>query len=161
MSVEKDIEKMEQEIKALKASFEQSASMMKIYSTQITFSTSMNSVTYSNPSYNPLQWESLVSMPRIDANTHCGVETIVVTFTCSGGINTFATLEIEELVATSGLGVITTTRVPYNGGARWLVTAQPNVTLQPSGWYTWQPTKLRFVVKSAVEGQLGAKMIWE
>lgn len=161
MSVEKQIDKLEQELKALKTSFEQSATMMKIYSTEITFSTSMNSIAFSNPSYDPLQWITLVYLPKINASTSCGVEPILVTFNCNKGINTFATLEIEVMTGRSGLRTITTRRIPYSGGSQWLVTANPNVTLQPSGWYTWDPTIIKFVVKSAAEGNLGAKMIWQ
>lgn len=161
MSVEQQIEKLNQEIKDVKSSFEQSATMMKIYSTKITFSTSMNTIIFSNPSYNPLEWETLVSLPRIDANTRCGVEPIIVTFNCEKGINTFATLEIKVIEGGTGLRTITTKRLPYSGGSRWLVTTSPYTKMNSSGWYNWYPTVIEFNIKSATPGQLEAKMIWQ
>lgn len=161
MSVEQQIQKLNQEIKAVKSSFEQSATMMKVYSTEITFSTSMNAVVFSNPSYDPFDWGTLTSMPRVDANTRCGEEPIIVTFSCDGGINTFATLEVKPAKELGGLESIKIRRLPYSGGSRWLVIATPDTTSQSQGWDIWQPTTLTFVVKSAVQGQLGAKMIWQ
>lgn len=160
MSVESQIEKMTNEIYSLKATFEQSAAMMKMTTTEITFSTSMNSISFSNPSYDPLKWQSLISLPKINSTTACGLEPIIVTFDCDSGINTFATLEIEREAHTP-LDLISTKRLPYSGGAQWMVTVNPKVTALPSGYYSWTSTTLKFVVKSAAEGQLGAKMIWE
>lgn len=161
MSVQGQINKLEEEIKAIKASFEQSAAQMPMYSSEITFTTSMNMVRYTHPPINPLEWATLVSLPNIDQNTSCGVEPIIVTFTCDKGINTFANLEILVIESLDGLFVTTVRRIPYSGGARWLVTAQPNHEYKQDGYVEWHPTKLKFVVKSAVTGTLGAKMIWE
>lgn len=161
MSVEQQIEKLNQEIKAVKSSFEQSATMMKVYSTEITFSTSMNAVVFSNPSYDPFDWSTLVAMPRVDANTRCGQEPIIVTFNCDRGINTFATLEVKPSKELGNLESIKIRRIPYSGGSRWLVIIDPDITTPPQGWSIWQPNVLTFVVKSAVQGQLGAKMIWQ
>lgn len=161
-NVESQITKYEQEIKAIKASFEQSAAEMPMYASQLEFTTSENEVDYYySPSVNPLEWQTIISMPRLSQYVACGVEPIIVTFNCSGGINTFANIEIELIDGRAGLFVTTTRRLPYTGGAQWLVTVQPNVKQKPDGYYTWSPTKLRFVVKSAVSGTLGAKMIWE
>ena len=161
MNVESQIIKYEQEIKALKASYEQSAAEMPMFSTQMTFNTSMNTVKYTYPpGIDPLQWSAIIAMPRINLNTACGEEPIVVTFNCDEGINTFASLEIEKISGVVGVFGINVHKIIYNGGARWLVTVQPNVYLQDS-WYVWSPTVLRFVVKSAAKGTLGAKMIWQ
>lgn len=160
MSVESEIEKMTNEINSLKATFEQSAAMMQMIVTEITFSTSMNSISFTNPSYDPLKWQSLISLPKISATVACGLEPVIVTFDCDAGINTFATLEIERPAHTP-LDLIATYRLPYSGGAKWMVTVNPNVTPLQSGYYSWQSTTLRFVVKSAAAGQLGAKMIWQ
>ena len=161
MSVEQQIEKLNQEIKSVKTSFEQSANMMKIYTTEITFTTSMNRIVFSNASpYNPFDWVSLVSLPKISATDNCGNEPIVVTFDCEKGINTFATLEVKTANELQGLRNIQLRRLPYSGGSRWLVVSSPKVTTHEQ-YNTWEPSVLQFVVKSAVQGQLRAKMIWQ
>lgn len=161
MRVEKNLNTLEQEIKALKASYEQLAAEMPMYKSEITFTTSINRIEYTSPAIDPTKWESIIALPRLSQNVACGVEPIIVTFECSGGINTFATLEIGDVDVTSGVLAMTTRRIAYSGGARWLVTVSPNVTLESSGWYSWRPTILKFVVRSAVAGNLGAKMIWQ
>lgn len=164
MRADSQIKQLEQEIKALKASFEQSASMLTVYTEEISFQTSMNVTNFTNSgSYNPLEWQTLVSMNRLPDGTRFSTETIEVTFRCDAGINTFATLEIDKLNGDeSGLRAISMRRVPYNGGARWIVTAAPNATLiGTTGYYNWEPTLLNFAVQSAVKGTLEAKMIWQ
>lgn len=161
MTLESQIERLTSEIKALKTAFEQSAATMPLFTAETTFTTSMNSISFSNPSYDPMQWLPLVSLFHISDTVACGVEPIIVTFDCARGINTFANLEIDRTTIHSPFDVIGTYRLPYNNGARWMVTVRPNVTLQPSTYYTWEPTKLKFVVKAAAGGQLGAKMIWQ
>lgn len=160
MTVESQVEHLTREINALKTTFEQSAAMMQTFTAETTFTTSMNSISFSNPSYDPMQWQPLVSLPDISDTVSCGLEPIIVTFSCDKGFNVFATLEIDRPAHTP-LDLIATYRLPYSGGARWMVTVNPKVTFQPSGYYTWEPTTLRFVVKAAAEGQVEAKMIWQ
>ena len=160
--VEKQIERMEQEIKAIKASFEKSAAQMPMYSSEITFTTSQNIVKFTHPPIDPRDWATLTSMPRTDVDTYCGKEPIIVTFSCDKGINTFANLEIETISGTSSIfSSSSISQISYNGGARWLVIIQPNTKIGDDGWDIWSPTILRFVVKSAAQGTLGAKMIWQ
>ena len=161
MRVENQITKCEQELKALKSSFQQSAAQMPMFSAQLTFSTSQNAISFTHGAIDPTEWSLLLGMPQTDNNTYCGLESVVVTFNCDGGSNTFANLEIDLIDATNTLFGIETYRTPYNGGARWLVVLQPNVTQRPDFYYDWKPNVLSFVVKSAVAGTLGAKMIWE
>ena len=164
MRLEKQVAELEQEIKALKASFEQSATSMNIYRYETNFSTSMNVTNFSNSSpYSVLDWEPLVSMHRTTNGTRFSTESIIVTFNCDAGINTFAFLEIHDVSGWSdqSLSTFTNHRIPYAGGARWYVSMSPNATQLPSGYYSWSPNQLKIVVKSAAPGQLGVKMSWE
>lgn len=159
--VDQQLEKMEQEIKALRASFEINANSMKVYTKELQFTTQKNKTSWSNSqAYNPLQWEQLVSMAKESDGNRFSTETIVVTFDCAAGINTFAQLEINLV---SGLDtnwlVIGCRRVPYSNGARWIVTTRPN--LDNPSYDVWYPTVLKFAVQSAAEGTLTAKMIWQ
>ena len=164
MRTDSQIKQLEQEIKALKTSFEQSASMLTVYTEEISFQTSMNVTNFTNSgSYNPLEWQTLVAMNRTSDGTRFSIETVQVTFRCEAGINTFASLEIDKLNGEeAGLRTISQRRIPYSGGARWLVTVAPNATLiGTTGYYSWNPTQLKFAVQSAVKGTLEAKMIWQ
>lgn len=162
MSIEQQIEGLEEEIKALKCSFSQSANSMKIYTVEKAFETKANIVRASNPNpYNPLEWSAITSIPKNQNGDGYGRETILATFNCLKGINTFASLEFTVL-APSGLNIISTKRVPYAGGARWQIEIRPNVTMDGgTGFYIWSTTKLHFAVQSAAEGTLEVKMIWE
>lgn len=160
--VDKQLQKLEQEIEAIRAAFAQNASSMTIYTTAITFTTSRNTTNWSNSgSYNPLQWASLISMYKTSGGDRFDTETIEVTFSCDAGINTFANLEIGFVTITSGLAVVSSRRIPHSGGARWLVTVRANATTDGSGFDVWQPSTLRFAVQSAVQGNLTARMIWQ
>lgn len=164
MSTEKQIEKLEQEIKAIKASFEQSASDMKMYTYEKVFSTSMNAIYITPPqNYDPLKWVPLI-LPILDDDkvTKIGDERIEITFDSGGNLNAFAMLEMEVIQSGAGLRPITTERKIYNGGVKWVLVVSPNIKMVgTSGYYEWRPTILRFNVKSSVQGQLGVKMIWQ
>lgn len=164
MRTETQLQKLEQELQAIKASFEQSASSMEFYTYENTFSTSLNAINITFPqSVDPMDWTELW-LPVLDSNksTRAGEEKIVVTFDCDNNINTFAMLEIEKIQSGTGLRPISVERKIYNGGARWVVTAMPNVRMVgTSGYYEWNPNILRLVVKSSVRGQLGVKMSWQ
>lgn len=164
MNTEKQIEKLEQEVKAIKTSFEQSASDMTMYTYENTFSTSMNAIYITPPSdYDPLKWTPLW-LPTLDSDkvTKVGDERVEVTFTSEGNMNTFALLEIEVIQSGEGLRPIATERKAYSGGAKWVLVVSPNVKMVGTqGYYEWNPTILRFSVKSSVKGQLGVKMIWQ
>ena len=164
MNTEKQIEKLEQEVKAIKTSFEQSASDMKMYTYETIFSTSMNAIYITPPSdYDPLKWTPLW-LPTLDSDkvTKVGDERIEVTFTSEGNINPFAMLEIEIIETGEGLRPISTERKAFNGGVKWIITGPLNIKMVGTlGYYEWNPTILRFSVKSSVKGQLGVKMIWQ
>lgn len=163
MSVEKQMSQIEEEIKAIKDSFEQSASSMKIYTNETTYQTKANTMRISNSgTYNPLQWSRIISIPQDVYGNWFGPEIVVVTFDCPAGNNTFASLELskEPLAALDSTSV---RRVPYAGGAKWLIEVQPNVDSDPdhSSYYLWNPTTLNIAIQSASEGVIGVKMIWE
>ena len=165
MSVDKQLQKLEEEIKALKTSFEQSAASLNVYTTETTFDTSMNVTNFSNGgAYDPMQWLPLMATYQMSNSTRFDTETFVVTFTCDKGINTFASIEFKNITAEQKgrTSYLTHRRVPFAGGAKWIVTTQPNATLNSgTGFYTWEPTKIKIAVQSAAEGTLGVKMIWQ
>ena len=162
MSVEQQIEQLDDEIKALKASFEQNANSMEVFTTETTFDTRANIVNASNSgSYSPLDWSKIWSIPKDQYGNGYGTETIVVTFNCTNGINTFASLEFTVL-APAGFNIASTKRIPYNGGARWLIMIDPNLTaIGETGRYSWSPTKLHIAVQSATRGTMEVKMLWD
>lgn len=138
MSLESEITNIEREIKNLKDAYEQTALQLPVFTYQIDY-TSLNNhlkTTYSDG----YSYES-DNMPA----------RVVVTFDTETGANTLATLEmmINKEIIQYGMGNYNFKRVPYNGGARWIV------------YDTQTPTNFTFVVHSAVRGRLGAKMIWQ
>lgn len=162
MRVDEQLQKIEQEIESIRAAFAQNASTMTIYTTTLDFTTSKNTTNWSNSgAYNPLEWEPLTSMFQTSGGEKFDTETIEVTFDCAAGINTFANLEIDFADVSPGWAVISSRRVPYSGGAKWLVTTQPNFSGPGPGQYVWLPTELRFAVQSAAQGTLTARMIWQ
>ena len=162
MRVDSQLQKLEQEIASIRAAFSQNASSMDIFTSTLEFTTSRNTTNWSiSGSYNPLQWEPLVSMYRTSSGDRFNTETIEVTFQCNAGINTFANLEIDFVSTSPGWAVISSRRVPHSGGARWIVTARPNSTTDGAGYDVWLPTTLRFAVQSAAQGTLTARMIWQ
>lgn len=162
MRVDQQLQKVEQEIESIRSAFVYNASNMDVYTSTLTFTTSKNTTNWSNSgSYNPLQWAPLTSMYTSSGGDRFDVETVIVTFTCDAGINTFANLEINFVDVKAGLAVVSCRRVPYSGGARWLVTVQPKSTMDSLGYYTWQASILKFAVQSATPGNLTAKMIWQ
>lgn len=164
MRTEQQVQKLEQEIKALRTAFEQNAASMNIQTFTLEFTTSRNTTDWSNSSpYNPLQWDSLISMPMDSNGNRIGMETIEVTFDCSAGINIFANLEINTIeVSNNNWAVISSRRIPYSGGAKWLITVNPNIQMiGDTGIYEWSPSKLLFAVQSAAPGIISARMIWD
>ena len=164
MRIESEIEEIEEEMKSLKASFQQAASSMTVYTSTMDFTTSANSITWNgNGNWEPLKYPWLDSLDGLTsagsgAYTGYGRERIEVTFDCSAGINTFASLEIDLVDAINT--AVWFKRVPYSGGARWIILIRANGNYSQGIWQSWKPNKLRFAVQSAVPGTIGAKMIW-
>lgn len=165
MRIEAQVTELEEEMKAIKASFEQTASSMMVYTSVMEFTTSPNTITWNgHGNWEPLKYPWLDSLDGLTSdgsgnNTGYGRERIEVTFDCSGGINTFASLEIDLLDTLNN--AVWCKRVPYSGGAKWIVLLRANATYdEHSVWQSWKPNKLRFAVQSAMPGTIGAKMIW-
>ena len=163
--VEKQIEKMEQEIKALKASFQQSASSMEIYTTRTTFTTQANKFTAYNPSYNYQDWSRIVSYyidhDSSDPSSYYADEPVIVTFRSENGQNVLANLEIgANGDATSFIKII---RLPFSGGARWKLLCAPLLedVGNPVQYVNWSPWTLNIAVQAGVKGTLEVKMAWE
>ena len=163
MRVEKQISQLEEEIQAIKSSFELQAASAQVETKTITFSTSANIIRWSNSSpYNPLQWETLVSLPKAQNGDCYGNEEILVTFNCASGSNTIASLEIKEISVNAGVVFLSARRIPYSGGARWIINLPPNTTLDgDTGYHIWSPSTIQIAVQSMIEGTLEAKMIWQ
>lgn len=162
MTVDQQLQKIEQEIRAVRAAFAQNVANMEVYTSTLDFATSKNTTTWSNSQpYDPNQWAPLTSMPLDTNNERFGTETVIVTFDCGAGINTFADLEIDFIDTKTGFTVVSSRRIPYSGGARWSVAISPNFSGSGPGMYVWKPSKLKFAVQSAAPGTLTAKMIWQ
>lgn len=162
MRIDQQVQKIEEEIKEIKSSFEHNANSMQVYTSKLVFTTSKNVTNWSNSgAYSPLEWEPLISMFGESNGDKFDHETIELTFDCAYGINTFANLEMRFVSVSSGFVVATTRRVPYSGGARWLIIVQPKATSDSLGYYTWYPSTIEFAVQSAAQGTLRAKMLWQ
>lgn len=137
--IEKEIEKLEKEIAAQKTVFEKMALQMPIFTTSTEFTTLANPMTIDYGTGSPYTFD--------------GNERVLVTFATSRGSNTLATLEMTSDGLMTSLKV---KRIPYTGGARWVVYDMPNYV---DG--NRVDTHYTFTVQSAVEGIVGAKMIWQ
>ena len=135
-----ELKKLEDEIEAQKAAYEKMAIQMPIFTKSINFTTSVNSMNIRYPDGTNYSFE--------------GNERVMVTFTTSRGSNTLATLEFTS----DGIRAdLKTKRVPYSGGARWIVYDIPNYDAGGNRI----DTHYTFTVQSAVDGILGAKMVWQ
>lgn len=136
-SISKIIATLRREYHALKQAFEKNATQITLITKKLSYSSARNACSWSGQGFSF----------NYDDN-----ERIVVTFSTNSGANTLAKLEI------SGDYTILpqVRRVPYSGGARWIVANAPRT----SGG-NWQTTSYNFTVQSLVNGTLSAKMIWE
>lgn len=137
--MEQELTRLEDEINAMKATFEKTALQMPVFTHSIEFKTSANKITM-NQSGSTFDFD--------------GNERVQVTFDTARGSNTLAVLEMQSDGIKADLKV---KRVPYTGGARWIVYDMPNYN---SGGNRID-TNYTFTVQSAVDGVLGAKMIWQ
>ncbi len=138
--IETELKKLEEEIAAQKAVYEKMATQMPVFTKSINFTTSGNRIKIVYPGGTEYETD--------------GNERVVVTFATSRGSNTLAVLEMTTDGLHSDLKV---RRVPYTGGARWVVYSMPNY----DGNANRIDTHYTFTVQSAVDGTLGAKMIWQ
>lgn len=166
MRTEKEVENLDREIKALKASFEQSASTMEIYTTRTTFTTQSNKFSFGWPSsFDYDDWWRIIAYigihDNVDRYSYYASEPVIVTFRSENGQNVLANLEIGANGDSTSF--IKITRVPFNGGARWKLLCEPH--LEPVGnpveYYNWSPWVLNLAVQAGVKGTLEAKMAWD
>ena len=137
--MEKELQKLEDEIRAQKAVYEKMATQMPVFTKSVDFATQANPMTIDYGGGTTYSFD--------------GNERVQVTFITSRGSNTIAALEILSDGVKADLKV---KRAPYSGGARWIVYDMPNYN---NG--NRIDTHYTFTVQSAVDGNLEAKMIWE
>ena len=137
--IEKEIKKLQEEIEAQKAVFEKTALQLPVVTKTISFTTKANPMNIDYGGGTTYSFD--------------GNERVVVTFATSRGSNTAAVLEMTSDGIMADLKV---KRVPYAGGARWVVYSMPNYSEGNR-----IDTHYTFTVQSALDGTLEAKMIWE
>mgnify|MGYP006908799114 CR=1 FL=1 len=131
------IEDLKREVRALKVAFQQSATKINLYTKTLNFSTSENLCTQTQDGY---------------SFSYADQERVVVTLSTSSGTNTLAQLEVSGNYNQAPI----VRRIPYSGGARWIVSNAPKL----SG-LNWSSTTYNFAVQTLVNGTISAKMIWE
>jgi hypothetical protein len=133
-SIEAWLNKLENESKALKTAFVQSATSLRVFTDETNFTTAKNTITV-----------------VVGGQTyyHDNQERVLVTFDTNNGADTLAKIELtcsqEYLPAVR--------RVPYSGGARFMIT---NVADQDASG-NWRATTYRIVIQSFVEGKVRAE----
>lgn len=139
VAVEQYLEKLESEGKALDVSFERDASIIPFTTKSGSHTTAENKYTYT---FTSAKGGSSFSVD--------GYERTLVTFDTIDGSNTLATLEIDILNSSNSGTWPMVRRIPYSGGARWLVTITPNLDAN----YNRIPTNINFSVNSMAPGTL-------
>lgn len=163
MRVEKQLNELENEIKALKVSFAQSAAGLSYFAYTINFSTSKRAYSISNGSpWDPLSWSALTRYLEeggvMGVGPYIGEEIVQVTFNSNDGSNVLADLELGNF----GSSLLAhTIRENYAGGARWKISCSPNVTLvtTPGVEYRWSPNSFSITVRSIMPGTLEVKQL--
>ncbi len=139
MTVQAILKALRREYWALKMAFAATATTIPVTTKTLSFTTSENLCRYvASGSYDYYAEE---------------MERVEVTLDTSSGANTFAKLELSGNATDAYPRV---RRIPYSGGARWIVTNTPRT----SGG-DWEATSYVFTVQTMVDGTLTAKMIWE
>ena len=131
------LKQLRREYWALKMAYEATATNIKLTTKTLQFSTSKNACHQSGGG---------ISFDYADN------ERVLLTLDTPSGANTIAKLEISGNY--TDLPIVR--RVPYAGGACWVVS---NAPLTSGG--AWQSTTYNFTVQTLVNGTLSAKMIWE
>jgi hypothetical protein len=130
MSTEEWVAKLDIESNALKQAFERSAYSMQVITKTLNFSTTQNAVTVSG---------------SFGSFTSSDPERLIVTYDTFSGANTAAKLELSTNYLFSYPKV---RRIPYLGGARWIVTLNSNVDS------SWHSTACVLTVQSLVDGAI-------
>lgn len=131
-SIEKQLKILELESAALKSSFSRSANELPLFTISEKFTTTRNAVNI---------------VANGNSNISNDPERIVITLNTNIGANTIANLEIS----TNNSRLPVKRRVPYSGGAKWIVTAATKGDISGDNW---QSTTYQFNIQSLVDGEL-------
>lgn len=132
MKTEQWIQKLENESKALKASFERSANSIPIITKTASFTTSANDIT--------------TNYPGFPGYPQPGPERVIVTFDTVTGTETLAVLEMTHDYTDGFQPVVR--MVPYSNGAKWIVTNDADYL----GDGATKRVAYNFVVLSLIDG---------
>lgn len=135
-STQQILSRLRREHKALKMAFEATATKVTLITKTLSFSTSKNACR---------QTSGGIGFDYEDN------ERVVLTLDTPSGANTIAKLEIDGNY--TELPIVR--RMPYSGGARWVISNAPRY----SGG-AWASTTYNFTVQTLINGTLSAKMIW-
>ena len=138
MNTQALLKNLRRELQALKTAYAAVATTIPLKTKNLTFTTSENVCHYHSGGTD---------------YDYAAFERIVITLDTPEGVNTIAKLEFSI----DSPFVLSVKRVPYNGGARWIVTGVPN----QQGGGAWAPSTYNFAVQTLVDGTLTAKMFWE
>ena len=136
------LQQIKRELQAQKVAFSRASSQLPLYTKNLVYNTKKNACRATDlyPPYSYYDYE--------------GNERVVVTLNTPSGANTLATLEINGNYDTYPV----VRRVPYSGGARWVVATSPRYNWDD---HTWRTTTYNFTVQTLVDGVLTAAMFWE
>lgn len=140
-TIQKQLSKIEDEIKALKAVFDKNATKLPVFTKELDFTTSENVCT--------------MSQSGGYSYSFSGGERVIVEFRTVNGLNTLADLEYTWSQG-DNVNLPKCFRIPFNGGVAWEVSGVANTSGDG-----WQATTYNFKVNSAVDGVLTARMIWQ
>lgn len=132
MSVENWLAKLETEAAAMKQGYQRPANTIPVLQNSLTHSTVKNTLIFYSPS-----GDNVFNSP----------ERIIVTFATTSGTKTLATLELTSNSSFKPK----VRRIPYTGGARWIVTAPAK-----GQGTSWEATEYNFTVESMIDGTLSA-----
>lgn len=137
MTVSQILKRLRREYWALKTAYAATATTIRLTTKTLTFSTSKNQCHAHSDNYD---------------YDYDGDERIILTLDTASGANTLANLEMSS----NADGPAKVRRVPYAGGARWIIT---NIAKQSGG--SCAATTYQFTVQTLVDGTLSAKMEWQ
>ena len=136
VNTEQQIANLENEGKNLDVAHARTATNIPIYTKNVSYSTAANMITVTYPG---------------GSDSFPDDERIIITFNTDTGANTIAELEVNVLNQNPTAGTWPTVRrVPFSGGAQWLVRVNPNFDAN----FNRQPTNLDFLVVSMIPGTI-------
>lgn len=141
-TVEQELTYLEREAQALKASFEQQASQIPVFTNEAEIATTPNLCHYVYP------------VPEAGQQADYEVyeyERIMVTYDTTSGIDTIATIEVD-----SDRDVPPKIRrINHAGGARWIISNSANL----ENGSDWKATNYKIVIHAIADGVIMAENI--